>query len=56
LVGLSTRNGGRIKAAIFGIWLCPTECVTDGLRVLSGEQHPHDFAAIFVMFENLLTD
>src|SRR4029077_310775 len=56
LVGLPTRDGGGVKVCIFGIWLCPAECITDGLRVLRSEQYPHDFAAILVMLENLLTD
>ena len=46
LVGLPARDGGGVKAGIFGIWFCPTECVADGLRVLRGEQHPHDLAAV----------
>ena len=41
---------------IFRIWLGPTECVADGLRVLRGEQHPHHLPAVLVMFENFLTD
>jgi hypothetical protein len=56
LIGLPARNGGGVKAAIFCIWLCPAECVADGLRVLRGEQHPHYLAAVLVMLENFLTD
>jgi hypothetical protein len=56
LVGLSARNSGGVKVGIFGIWLCPTEGVADGLRVLRGEQHPHDLATVLIMLENFLTD
>src|SRR4249919_1639555 len=31
LVGLPTRNGGGVKAAIFDIRSCPAKCVPDGL-------------------------
>src|SRR3569832_2117788 len=51
LIGLPARDGGGVKASIFGIGPCPTEGVPDGLRVLCRKQDPHDFAAIFVMFE-----
>src|SRR6202035_3623337 len=47
---------GGVNAGVFGIWLCPNECVTDGLRVLRCEQHPHNFAAVLVMLKNFLTD
>jgi hypothetical protein len=56
LVGLPARNGGGVKPGIFSIWFCPTECVADGLRVLRGEQHPHNLTPVFVMFENFLAD
>ena len=56
LVGLPARDGGGVKACIFGIGFCPAECVADGLRILRGEQHPHDLAAVIVMLENFLTD
>jgi hypothetical protein len=46
----------RSFAGIFGIWLCPSKCVADGLRVLRGEQHPHDLAAVIVMLKNFLTN
>src|SRR5258706_4760212 len=41
---------------IFGVGLCTGECVADCLRILRGEQHPHDLAAVLVMLENFLTD
>ena len=53
---LSACDGGGVKACIFGIWLRPTECITDGLRVLCSEQHPHHLTAILVMLKNFLTD
>ena len=28
----------------------------DGLRILRGEQHPHDLATVIVMLEYFLTD
>ena len=56
LVGLPARDGGGVEPGVFGVWLRPTECVADGLRVLRGEQHPHHLAAVLVMLENLLTD
>ena len=56
LVGLPARNGCGVKPGIFGVWFCPTECVADGLRILRGEQHPHDLAAVPVVLENFLTD
>jgi hypothetical protein len=46
MVCLPARNGGGVKAGIFGVWLCPTEGVANGLRILRGEQHPHDLAAM----------
>ena len=56
LVGLSARDGGGVKRSVFGVWLRPAESVADRLRILRGEQHPHDLAAVIVMLENLLTD
>ena len=56
LVGLPSRDGGGVKAGIFGVWLCSAECFSNGLRILRGEQNPHDLAAIGVMLENFLTD
>ena len=56
LVGLPARDGGGVKAGIFGVWLRPGECVADRLRILRGEQHPHDLAAVLVMLEDFLTD
>ena len=53
---MPARNGGGVKAGIFGIGFCPTECIADGLRVLRGEQHAHDLTAVLVMLENFLTD
>src|SRR5262249_38886654 len=50
------RDGGSIKAGIFGIWFCPPECILDGLRVLRSKQHPHHLAAVLVMLEDFLTD
>src|SRR5258706_4490399 len=41
---------------IFGVGLCTGECVADCLRILRGEQHPHDLAAVLVMLEDFLTD
>jgi hypothetical protein len=49
-------HGARGEAGVFGIWLCAAKCVADGLRILRGEQYPHDLAAIFVMLKNFLTD
>ena len=37
-------------------WLCPTECVANGLGILRGEHHAHDLAAVAVMLKNLLTN
>src|SRR5208337_3829720 len=56
LIGLAARNGGCIKARIFGIGFGSSERITDGLGILRGEQDPHDLAAIIVMLEDLLTD
>src|ERR1700676_2138551 len=56
LVGLPASDRGCVKAGAFGVWLRPAECVADCLRVLRGEKHQHDFAAILVMLENLLAD
>src|SRR3954470_6184465 len=56
LVGLAAGNRGGVKAGIFGIWSCPTECLADGLLVLRGEQHPHHLATVFIMLDNFLTD
>jgi hypothetical protein len=53
---LSAGHGSGVKAGIFGIWLCPAECVTDGLRILRGEQHSHHLAAILIVLKNFLTD
>ena len=56
LVGLPARNSGGVKARIFGVWLCSTECVANGLGILRSEHHPHDLAAVAVMLKNLLTN
>jgi hypothetical protein len=56
LVGLPARDSGGVKAGIFGVGLRPGECVADRLRILGGEQHPHDLAAVLVMLEDFLTD
>ena len=45
------RKGGSIRC-----WVCTTECVEDGLRILRGEQHSHHLTAILVMLKNFLTD
>jgi hypothetical protein len=56
LIGLAARNGGRIKARIFGIGFGSSERFADGLGVLRGEQDSHDLAAVIVMLKDLLTD
>jgi hypothetical protein len=40
-----------VKADIFDIWLCTTECIADGLRILRGEQNPHHLATVLVMLK-----
>jgi len=56
LVGLPACDGGGVKPGIFAIWLCSTECIADGLRVLRGEHHPHHLTAVLIMLENFLAD
>src|SRR5882724_8084046 len=45
-IGTSPCADGCVKTSVFGIWLCPAECIADGLRILRSKQHPHDLAAV----------
>ena len=56
LVGLPARHGGGVEQCVIGVRLCRFERRADRLRILRGEQHAHDFAAVVVVLENFLAD
>src|SRR5207253_3359298 len=46
----------RHYTSVFRVGLRPGECVADRLRILRGEQHPHDLATVLIMIEDFLAD
>ena len=56
LVGLPSRDSSGVKSNVFRVGLRPGECFADRLRILRGEQHPHDLAAVLVMLKDFLAD
>ena len=56
LIGLPARHGGGVEAGMVAVGPGAAERLANGLRVLRGEQHPQNLAAIAAMLEDLLAD